>query len=800
MLAAVAEPFRSLLALLLPLVLVTGCWTAGVRPGQDSAAHWVCSPIDPAAKSLPDQPCFRAVLASENEISLQWRVTNSGPQVYIYDDFGVNFDDIGLRPATCPAAPKNTCFATVTVAQGGFHRWRLHVQNDRGDNIYAPASITVPSPPSPIELTGGGFVDVLAPTGRHIFWTRTGTDVLLDPQIEDSWIEVRAPGSFGWARLEQSESPGSRGQVNVPDSLLRKPGNITYRFRECHVHTKGSNRFCSAPRMANLQVGTDRFLNQNPLYTDAGEDLELLFTARSGNERRLSSPTLVSPQNGKDFVATSEGSYSIDGALLTPGRHQVTLSSCVSGTDNCTTGDTLSILVDFPVRWETGRHYTNDFRAAVAHQVRGVGLPLDITYDVAGGIWLINEFSTSIEHISPEGAVESITIPLARYPGPDPSSLEVTKPFASALFGDKHVPSNFSITAERVARIGSKLWFTQGGSYIQADIKNNSRVISFDPSLVDSPSTLHDDRICIFNVPVDDRDRRGNSTVIGLTGAANRIWIGESHGIFGQEASEISSFIPDPDKCENLLVFEDPEALARQSLQYCKPGRTPEQDGCMERLLLDELPPGLKVAQLATDPVDGSVWFTDAHGHYLGNLVTDGESAITIYRLPIIHTDLGEFAGFTWSLRVDEGAVYAAEFATRHILRFDKATATFAEIEIPASASEVTLHSLDIDSATDRLWFSLHTTELFPVDKEASTIGYIDLAGWRRYIADPENTGVFNGVIYTGLEPIGAPESDSGPYQAFTGIAIDPASGKIAVASFHRRQVTELTPTNSFRP
>ena len=784
---------------LLPLLLATlaGCATPpGPPPGTGSP--WECVPVDPAWTTLPTNPCFRATVSAGNKIALQWRVADSNARIYIYDDFGRDFTDIGFQPANCPSDPEQTCSTTLPISQGGFYRWLLRAEDAGGNRVHVPTEIQVPARPSSISLDGGGFVDVLSPRGRHIYWSRTDQAPPAGVAIESTWIEMKAPRLFRWYKLEGSAAPGTSGAIYISAEELREPGSVTYYFRECFQPGEDSPSFCNLPNSVNFQVGPDRFLNQGPVYTPHGSPLELSFTAKSGDERRISSDTLLPP--GREYEVVTGDSYTVDASLVTSGHHEIELASCLHESALCGATDTLHILVDAPVNWQLGRSYRKDFHAGTAHPVLGPGFPLGITFDDAGGIWLINEFSTSIEHLSQSGEVTSFTIPLGRYAGVDPSSLAVTRPFSASLVKNRAAAASFSSMGERATRVGSTLWFTQGGSAAPSDIANHSRMISFDPSLSNSPTTPFDDRICVYNVPSADPNQCGNSAVIGLTGAAGRIWIGESRGLWGREPSAISSFIPKRANCANLLVFENPGAIADQHLQHCNAVETPERHDCMEVRLLDSLPAGLKVAQLAADPVDNAIWFTDAHGRYLGKLQTDGGRAIDIYPLDTIHEDLGEFAGFTWSLEVDEGAVYIGEYKTRHILRFDKTGSTFDEIEVPGSNSRVTLHSLAIDSATDRLWFTLSNDARFPIDEAASTIGFIDLDSWRSYIENPEESRPVNAVVYSGLEGIGASESAGSVHQNFTGVTVDPDSGDIALASFFRRQIVVLKPRRRFRP
>jgi hypothetical protein len=134
----------------------------GIKFGSD----WECSPIDPLAQTLPARPCFRATLSLENQVTLEWRVVNSTPLIYIYDDFGPHYDDVGIKAAACKSG--DGCSTSFRVSEGGFYRWQLMAEHSRGQRTHVPLSITIPAPFAPTEVAGGGFVDMLAPmSSRH---------------------------------------------------------------------------------------------------------------------------------------------------------------------------------------------------------------------------------------------------------------------------------------------------------------------------------------------------------------------------------------------------------------------------------------------------------------------------------------------------------------------------------------------------------------------------------------------------------------------------------------------------------
>lgn len=871
------KPFQScsdssLLCLLLWLSFIP----AGAVVAQETplASPWDCTPVDPLDQSLAQQPCFRALLSNENQVILEWRVAPSaGSLVYVYDDIAT-YEDIGFKPAICASGPVDGCSITVSLSEGGFYRWVLAVLGDSGEKAHVAASIEIPAAYPPIVEPHRVTMDMLDVQAVTFSWFPDTRNNWPAADLATAWIELRRPGNILYDPTHYPRFPGAGITVGEAEHAI--PGDYIYAVRECHMPAGGPTKFCSREATVGIKVGPDHFLGLNHLHTSAGQELEVSFSTNSGDVRLLSSETLVPPNNGMRLFATQGSSYTIAGALLTPGLHRLELVSCSWSESLCSnredadraissgwvwhtlpgyfekdiliaavipddsaelqliytpaTGyvffendeqiyraaagaaiaytitsntDFLQLVVDGAMDWDTDRDYTEDFLPGTGHAIRGPGMALDLDFDDEGGVWQINEFANNIEHLSPDGVVETINLPLARDPNSTPLPFAPVRPFTFSSYG----PSSISSLGERAVAIGSMVWFTQGGGLQLGAVQpwnNHSRIISFDRAGQDSPATAYDDRLCVYNLPTDNPAGVGNNEIIGLTAARGRIWVAESRGLFNLNVlSAVSSFVPDPAQCENLLNFADPAALQNQDLQYCAPGQTPEQDGCLEKLVLFDSTVQIRAAHLARDPLDDSVWFTDARGKVLGNINPDRSDALALYHLEDDHSEpdmpLG-LGGFPWSLRVDANAVYFGEYLTRHIIRFDKATESFHEIHVPYANAEVTLHSLDLDSMRNRLWFTLSNERNLPADTTASTIGYVDLTSWQEYVENPGSGVTIPGVIYKGLSTIPCCENNPDQHQVFRGIAVDPGTGRIALATSWREQITLLTPKPGFWP
>lgn len=851
------------------------------RNNMSEVADWECEAIEPSWEALPHNPCFRARVSSTNLVSLEWRVVDGvSPDVYIFDDTGRGYDDPGTQLAFCETVSAVSCSTSFHLVEGGRFRWKIRVQDLSGNSVHVPVTLRLVGPYPPLISSGDTHVDPLYPTERTITWTpdeRNPTD-----KAEEAWIELRSAESLFWDRVRYPRA-GPAANFTVPRSVFSVTKNPAYHLRECYLPDGPGSEFCSPSSVVGFHVGTDVFEGPVHRHVPPGEDYLARFSTLSGDLRMLVSPTLLSGAATPKEIPIAGPNYTIEGQRLTPGLHELFITSCAWPDMQCPnreeagvaqhdgllwqlppghyqkgelialalssdfssiqsvvapatgyvffektaakmtflpikTGEKIAhvyssfdsflhLLVGSSEDWVIGRQYTEDFLESTPVSLADSESALDITFDNEGGIWVLNEFSSSIEHVSAENVTESIDVPLLRKYNPASGQEDPVKPFSAWLLSDQSTAVNFSSLAERVTRVGKKIWFTQGGGLNTGqslERGNHSRVISYDPALEDLPATLFDDRMCVYSMPSDDEDGFGNNQVIGLAWARGRIWVAEMRGVFNEVHSVVSSFVPDSALCDNTMDYSSEQLSGQKSLQYCGAGENPEQDGCLDKIVLDMQPAGIKVAHLEADPVNDSVWFSDASGQVLGNINLDSKPQVVVYPLPDSHRKhfdrMPGLGGFPWSIEVDAHAVYFGEYAARDILRFDKKTATFDEMHVPYANAQVKLHSLALDGNRNRLWFTLCNETQAPLDKAGSTIGYVDLASWRAHVVSPEKWPRVAGVVYSGLDAIPPGPGMPKVHQSFRGIAINPVNGQLAIATMYRSQVTLLKPRQGFWP
>jgi len=293
---------------------------------------WNCSPVDPFQNVIPANPCFRAVVSEENLITLEWRTVNSAPLVYIYDDVAPQYKDPGVKAARCNAGPENGCAVSFRVKEGGSYRWKLMVE-DHG-KTYKTHVMTelMLEPPFAPDVTGGGFVDMLAPSSRQIGWQPDARNTWPEHNTDRAWVELRNPRAFHW---DNKRYPRSNASFVIPARAFKKTGNFGYAVRDCHLPPGSQVKFCSAKRQIAFYVGHDYFQGWNNRYVPSGEDVEIHFTRRSGDIRMLYSDTLMPPSTFSAALVR-EPYYTIKASRLVPGAHKLHLVSCASSSGECT--------------------------------------------------------------------------------------------------------------------------------------------------------------------------------------------------------------------------------------------------------------------------------------------------------------------------------------------------------------------------------------------------------------------------------------------------------------------------------
>ncbi|NND66468.1 MAG: hypothetical protein HKN19_02670 [Halioglobus sp.] len=752
----------------------------GYQQGGTEAPEWDCTPLDPLRGQLPAKPCFRATLSQHNLVTVEWRVRNSRGLVYLADALGPNYIDPGYQAAECADGFEGGCRYRQRVNSGGFHRWQLGVTAPSGEQLFATTELTVPAP-FPPRLTGGGALDPLAPQPVVVSWEADPRNAPHNATLRSAWIAVQDPETGRWPVGELWPRSGDRAHYTVLPSMLDDAGELNFVARDCRTVANTRIRLCSANSWAGLYSTGDHFLADNPLYIDGDKELQLTFTTRAGQERELDSASLL--PGGP--VRTTAASISLAAPNLTAGEHELTVRSCTG--ERCAAPHTLRIIVDSGVSWETNRDYEEDFYPAVAHNLFGEGIPLDITWGANSGLWLTREFTNSLTHVDATGKLHVYEVPLGRRAQFASANPQRVKPFAINLGDQGRVATSISGLSEKVIEAHGKLWFTQGGDRHKGAVQggvNYSRIVSFDPAAQDLAVTAQDDRFCVYAMPSAPDAADGDNHVLSIAAVGQRIWVSEMRGLRSKRPGAISAFLPDAVHCSNDLDYSDPRALAG-IMSYCSNGAT-AADGCIETWPIANAKP----AMLEADPTDGSLWFTDAGGNYLGNFDSRREQPFKLH-------PLAEPSRLDWSIRADADAVYFVSFFKRTLYRFDKRLQSIQGLTIPSRATQgAKLHTIDIDHRTRRIWFTLANENPVARKPDAATIGYIDLDSWQAQVNGKAEK--VRGVVYTGLQRAPYPERRPHRHQGFHGIAVEPGTGRIAIATMWRDQVTQLSPRPEF--
>ncbi len=773
------------------------------------------TPVAPDLHSLaPTVPLFTATVSDTNLITLTWRTEGGDASnlAYLYDDTDP------ANPATGFRAQNGT--TSFRVSSAGVRRFRLAVNSAAGARAVVPVSVTVPPlPPPVITSTNPALVDELAKQDVTITWrhgtggfariTRpNGTKVdvagtVSGSTVTGSYLVTAASQAWG-SNVYRVAFCKPTPDPNVPlcsDGARAEVRVGPQRF------TGGYRRFVTPGQTVTLGwtgSGNGRFFNVSSprlgLSTwSGGSSLPVTLPADANGVYDLTLTTCATLASGtvcanRDDVTTPSagtvawvapvGTAVAAGAevarvttatatvsLTAPRAGTVSLVLAGAGTAVAAGAPVVAVVVPDDVDHQqlvvssrpwTTRSVLADFDSGAGDRVpvwshREAGIPLDLAFSPDGDLWSVGEFGGALIGWTDSG-LETYEVPLRTKLDSNLHLIPVNP------FGAQGRPSawRYSSLVERVITADGKVWFTQGGQLFGSATGNHSRVLSFDPSAVDLPSTDTDDRFCAVNVPNDGAE------VTGLAYDGRRIWFTEE-GV--NRPTSVDSFDPDELPCDNLLDYSDPVALANAVHHYCT---HPGEEGCIRRI---ELPGALGAAMLTFDPSDNAIWVTEFYGAALDRVdVLTGATQRWAEPPPDRPYGLGAlFGGAPWQIRADADYVYLIDWGDLDLLRFHKDTGAFDELPLPMTTTGLGGHSIELVGT--KLWF----TEFGLETTDAATIGYVDTADWGP------------GVVYTGLSAlVDGNRAGVGP-TAPAGIAVSP-TGTVAFADYWRRQLVLLRP------
>ena len=385
--------------------------------------------------------------------------------------------------------------------------------------------------------------------------------------------------------------------------------------------------------------------------------------------------------------------------------------------------------------------------------------PLAVAIDAAHRVWLTSEFQRGELHeLDPTATAPRVSaFPVALPPPPGP--------FATRIFGDQR--TEISELAESIiVDDHGRIWASQGGGLLydvaHGMFANHSRIVMHDPATATTS---------IWNLPGDHNEVTG----LAWDAAAQRLWFAQSGFDAG---AAIGSFDPtqvasDPcaPSCFDFATPVPPTGFTFHAL--------PEPKAYPVKLLLDHDGPGGSL---------GHVWYSAYLANYIGRL-EPASGALDEVPLPPSIGPQGAFwrSSGPWDLlaAADGSIVFNEQYDSQlgrldaaRVRRGDPACTTpgrdsnpcVSLVQVPeADLATELAHSIALD-AMGRIWYSVHGPK--------TAAGNASLG-----IALPDLSAITRLPALPGL---------STDLLANDGIAIDPTTGDIWIAEYHRHRLGRL--------
>ena len=572
-----------------------------------------------------------------------------------------------------------------------------------------------------------------------------------------------------------------------------------------HQITLVSCSFTSRPRCSNrfdviaAAPGTVQFTVASGARVTVGQVVGQVI-----RDRGRATQTLAAPRTGVFHRRVANGTRV--GARFAAGQ---VITTDVGRTE-IVVGDGASVPTWNRQDWQrafTARTYDDS-----AHPT--TGSPLDITFDSAGDIWRVGEFSQAIALVR-DGKVTDVASPVGQVPNP---AAGPTRRVAQTVGGagpgtrrlarrprpagephreggrrvrigpavrDEHVRSRSPHLDERARRTRDRYRL---GGLVHARRRALLRGRPFQSQHAHQghlSRTRDRHRSVRSRCPATTTRSSVSPTTAPRTGCGSRSL---TRGV----ASALNWFVDDGTiACNNNLNYSNPNAVAAVSAaNRCK---LATQTGCIHHIALPSA--AGKAGHITIDRFGGYAWFVDFMGRTAESLSARAVASLQSFPFPK-SASASLFNGFPWAIQVDANAVYLNRYSDNTLMRFDKTVASpptacttlvggknpcISELFLPMPGRDANAHSLTLVGT--KLWFTIANESSRPTNPNGSAFGFIDTTSWA--------AGTPTGTYYDNLDTLGTRPPNA--HHSFRGIAVNP-SGTIALADSGYKKIISLTP------